>query len=216
MFCFPSFLSSLQSVSWGSLTWFWVRFRKVVFLSSLLLHWPPFRQCLNIDPSAQSGTKAQATLAEQRPTSNSDFRRQILIFNADFRKQTSTFKLRFWKTNFHFPKHTRIFIFSHFLLESNAINSVSISYFKLTKITSRPWDKGGGGGGRGGTVSKKIFFALRASVWSKNKAGVAPRAPSMDPPLCGHVTSQWCVEYSVWGQSRSVVWGQLLVLLTFS
>ena len=86
---FLLFFLLLQSVSWGSLTWFWVRFRKVVFLSSLLQHWPAFRQCLNIDPSAQSGTKAQATLAEQAPTSTSDFQKQILIFNSDFRKQTS-------------------------------------------------------------------------------------------------------------------------------
>ena len=109
---FLLFFLLLQSVSWRSLTWFWVRFRKVVFLSSLLQHWPPFRQCLNIDLSAQSGTKAQATLAEQAPTSLtsiSDFRQQILIFNSDFGKQTSTFKLRFSKTNFHFLKHTPIF-----------------------------------------------------------------------------------------------------------
>ena len=106
---FLLFFLLLQSVSWRSLTWFWVRFRKIVFLSSLLQHWPAFRQCLNIDSSAQSGTKAQATLAQQAPTSNSDFRQQILIFNCDFWKQTSTFKLRFWKTNFHFPKHTPIF-----------------------------------------------------------------------------------------------------------
>ena len=106
---FLLFFLLLQSVSWRSLTWFWVRFRKVVFLSSLLQHWPAFRQCLNIDPCAQSGTKAQATLAEQAPTSNSDFQKQILIFNSDFRKQTSTFKLRFSKRNFHFPKHTPIF-----------------------------------------------------------------------------------------------------------
>ena len=26
---------------------------------------------------------------------------------------------------------------------------------------------------------------------------------------CGHVTGRSCVEYSVWGQSRGVVWGQL-------
>ena len=103
---FLLFFLLLQSVSWRSLTWFWVRFRKLVFLSSLLQHWPPFRQCLNIDHSAQSGTKVQATLAEQAPTSNSDFRQQILIFNSNFRKKTSTFKLRFSKTNFHFPKHT--------------------------------------------------------------------------------------------------------------
>ena len=32
----------------------------------------------------------------------------------------------------------------------------------------------------------------------------------------GHVTGRLCVEYSVWGQSRGVVWGQLLLFLTFS
>ena len=111
---FLLFFLLLQSVSWKSLTWFWVRFSKVVFLSSLLRHWPPFRQYLNIEPCAQSGTKAQATLAEQAPTSNPDFRQQILIFNSDFGKQTSTFKLRFSKTNFHFQtpilqKQTSIF-----------------------------------------------------------------------------------------------------------
>ena len=43
----------------------------------------------------------------------------------------------------------------------------------------RPSDKGGGGGGgmhsnpeiRGGAVSKKVFSALQASFWSKNKGG---------------------------------------------
>ena len=34
--------------------------------------------------------------------------------------------------------------------------------------SSRSWDKGGGGGW---PVSKKIFSALRASVWSKHKGG---------------------------------------------
>ena len=43
----------------------------------------------------------------------------------------------------------------------------------------RPLDKGGG------AVSKKIFSALRASVWSKNEGGggVAPRPSPLDPPL---------------------------------
>ena len=43
----------------------------------------------------------------------------------------------------------------------------------------RPSDKGGGGGGvhpnpeiRGGAVSKKVFSALQASVWSKNKGAL--------------------------------------------
>ena len=44
---------------------------------------------------------------------------------------------------------------------------------------SRPWDKGGG-------VSKKVFSALRASVWSTNKGRGEPGppgAPLLDPPL---------------------------------
>ena len=48
-----------------------------------------------------------------------------------------------------------------------------------------------GGGGpdhrdpeiRGGGVSKKIFLALQASVWSKNKGDRPPLAPPLDPPL---------------------------------
>ena len=44
--------------------------------------------------------------------------------------------------------------------------------------SSRPLDKG-----EGGAVSKKLFFALRDSVRSKNKGGVGPRAPPMDLPL---------------------------------
>ena len=32
-----------------------------------------------------------------------------------------------------------------------------------------------------GQFSKKIFSALRASVWSTNKGGRAPRAPPLDP-----------------------------------
>ena len=36
-------------------------------------------------------------------------------------------------------------------------------------------------GGGGGTVSKIVFSALRASVWSKNREGA--RAPTLDPPL---------------------------------
>ena len=34
-----------------------------------------------------------------------------------------------------------------------------------------------------GAVSKKIFSALRASVWSRNKGGRAPRDPPLDSPL---------------------------------
>ena len=137
---FLLFFLLLQSVSWRSLTWFWVRFRKIVFLSSLLQHWPAFRQCLNIDPSAQSGTKAQATLAEQAPTSNSDFRKQILIFNSNFRKQTSTFKLRCSKTNFHFPKHTPIFKLpfskANSFIQTPILKQASIFQFNFLKTNS--------------------------------------------------------------------------------
>ena len=60
---------------------------------------------------------------------------------------------------------------------------------KCSTVT-RPWDKGRGGWssrpldkGRG-EVSKKLFSALRASVWSKNKRGaLVPRAPPLNPPL---------------------------------
>ena len=70
--------------------------------------------------------------------------------------------------------------------------------------------RSGVGGGRAviqttGGLTKNCFSALRASFWSENKAGAAPRSLSLDPPLCSHVTSRSCVEYSVWGQSRSVV-----------
>ena len=38
--------------------------------------------------------------------------------------------------------------------------------------------------GEGGGSGKKIFSALRASVWSTNKGGgPPPRAPPLDPPL---------------------------------
>ena len=41
--------------------------------------------------------------------------------------------------------------------------------------SSRPFDKRGGGG-----LQKKLFSALRASVWSKNKGGWAgPPGPSL-------------------------------------
>ena len=41
-----------------------------------------------------------------------------------------------------------------------------------------------------GGSQKNCFSALRTSFWSKNKAGATPRAPSLDPSLCGHVTSR--------------------------
>ena len=58
---------------------------------------------------------------------------------------------------------------------------------------SRPSGKegeGGGGGGhpdseiKGGPGLKKLFPALQASFWSKNKGGGrAPLGPPLDPPL---------------------------------
>ena len=50
---------------------------------------------------------------------------------------------------------------------------------------------GGGGGGiktlrKGGGGLQKMFSAIRASVWSKNKGGGGgSRAPPLDPPLKG-------------------------------
>ena len=41
--------------------------------------------------------------------------------------------------------------------------------------------------GEGGRPPKKIFSALRASFWSKNKGG--SRAPPLDPPL--DTVSHW-------------------------
>lgn len=45
-------------------------------------------------------------------------------------------------------------------------------------------------GGGGGVVSKKIFFSLWASVWSKiNGGGQTPRASPLDPQLSLHDTN---------------------------
>ena len=53
---------------------------------------------------------------------------------------------------------------------------------------------------------KKIFFGLQSSVWSKNK-GIGRAGPFSGSATVWsrHVTSRSCVEYSVWGQSSSVV-----------
>ena len=55
-------------------------------------------------------------------------------------------------------------------------------------------------------VKKKIFFGLQSSVWSKNK-GIGRAGPFSGSATVWsrHVTSRSCVEYSVWGQSSSVV-----------
>ena len=50
--------------------------------------------------------------------------------------------------------------------------------------------RGGGGSGHpdpqirgGGRSPKKLFWALRASVWSKSKGAQKGRVPPLDPPL---------------------------------
>ena len=53
---------------------------------------------------------------------------------------------------------------------------------------------------------KKFFSALQSSVWSKNKRiGRAGPFSGSATVWSRHVTSRSCVEYSVWGQSSSVV-----------
>ena len=56
---------------------------------------------------------------------------------------------------------------------------------------SNPDLKIGGGGASsrtlGGGASKKIFSALQASVWFKNKGG--PQVPPLDLPLFSHCVS---------------------------
>ena len=51
---------------------------------------------------------------------------------------------------------------------------------------------------RGGGSLHKIFLALRASVWFKNKTG----APPLDPPL---LYTKWAVDYSPTPISQNVI-----------
>lgn len=51
---------------------------------------------------------------------------------------------------------------------------------------SRGWERGGG------AVLKKIFSALLASVWSKNKGRLASQAPPLDAPL----SMQGCCQFT--------------------
>ena len=69
----------------------------------------------------------------------------------------------------------------HYILEEVNVDykmlDLKSSFFN--SAGSRPWDKGGLSHpdpliGGGGAVSKKFFFALQASVWSKNKEGPGP------------------------------------------
>ena len=67
--------------------------------------------------------------------------------------------------------------------------------------------------GRGGAViqttgglQKNCFSAVPASFWSENKAGVTPRALSLDPPLCGHITSRHVL--SIQFGDNHVVWSE--------
>lgn len=59
----------------------------------------------------------------------------------------------------------------------------------IISICSSGGVRGGGGGWRGmGVASKKFFFALGSSFWSKNNLkgwgeGGAARDPPLDPPL---------------------------------
>ena len=52
--------------------------------------------------------------------------------------------------------------------------------------------QGGRGGGGGAAVFKKLFSALWASIWSKNKGG---RAPPLDPPLLVNFTLESCLPF---------------------
>ena len=54
---------------------------------------------------------------------------------------------------------------------------------------------GGGGGGGGGL--KEIVFRPFEPHFGLKIGGRAPRAPLLEPPLCGHVTGRPCAEYSV-------------------
>ena len=59
---------------------------------------------------------------------------------------------------------------------------------------------------RGASLKKPNFFRPFGPQFGlKLKAAGPPNFPLSDPPPCGHVTGRSCVEYSVWGQSRSVV-----------
>ena len=69
----------------------------------------------------------------------------------------------------------------HYILEEVNVDykmlDLKSSFFN--SAGSRPWDKGPQSsrpfdGGGGGAVSKKFFFALRASVGAKNKEGPRP------------------------------------------
>ena len=74
-------------------------------------------------------------------------------------------------------------------------------------------------GGGGWRSSPQILLALLASVWSKNKGGWAPRAPSLDLPLCnnlvilnrGSVTGWSGCQHCNWViLALTVSWGYIL------
>ena len=75
----------------------------------------------------------------------------------------------------------------HYILEEVNVDykmlDLKSSFFNSAR--SRPWDKAGPQSSRpfdrGGAVSKKFFFALWASVWSKNKEGPGPSPSPVNP-----------------------------------
>ena len=78
-----------------------------------------------------------------------------------------------------------------------------IKNLTVTVADPDPQISGGGGGvghpdpetSGGGGLQKKVFSALRASVWYKNKGGPGPpRAPPLDPPLSKHGLSRRTTE----------------------
>ena len=83
----------------------------------------------------------------------------------------------------------------------------------------RPSDKGDGPGHPDlelrGARSPKIFLALRASFWSKNKGGWASRTPPLDPPLHGPITGGGGLISAVHGNLHQNVAEILKFFLTF-
>ena len=71
-----------------------------------------------------------------------------------------------------------------------------------------PWGEGGGAGGL-----QKIFSALRASVWCKNKGGPGPPGPSSGsaPLLCLRVNKILKAWLSLFLSERQKVWPETAI-----